>query len=116
MPVKHYILTKTGDCRLKKIIWFISGAALLLQLGVTAHAGDCQKEALAAVSKYGIKDLHLFWVDKRGENNSKALLFWYETSLCGSSGYVNVTTNENCYVNEVFTRYRCVIPGLTRYY
>ncbi len=80
------------------------------------RAGDCQSQAMAAVSKYGIKDLKLFGVDRRGENNSKALLFWYESSRCGSTGYINVTTNENCYVNEVFTRYKCIIPGLAHYF
>ena len=96
---------------------FVLGAivSLVPHPSYSGVSSICKRETSAALQRVGVKPSRLFWVDSNGEDNSKWYIFWFETKVCGSSGYVVVTTNENCYVHDVFTRYRCQMPGLRRW-
>ena len=81
----------------------------------SALAMECRKQVEAALIKSGVPTARLVATDKLGMSQGKDYIMWFVTPTCGSTGYLNVTVNNACYVQEVFTRWGCRIPGLRHY-
>jgi len=99
---------------------FTIAATVGLMLSSSAFAiggtgGDCKKVAYQAMAEYGITDAIYITKDQFGNGSNKDNWFYFTLPSCARTGYVMVTSDANCYVKEVFTRYGCHVPGVNHY-
>lgn len=74
--------------------------------------GDCKKIAKQALAEAGVTDAIYIHTDKWGMGPQNDHWIYYTLPSCSNTGYVIVTTNSDCYVKQVFTRFGCHVPGL----
>lgn len=95
--------------------YFLLTALVVSVSSFSASAGPCQKEADAALSAAGVHNAIFIQRDDLGNSPGKDYFYWYTLPSCSSTGYVNVRLTNACYVQEVFTRWGCNVPGVNHY-
>jgi hypothetical protein len=80
-------------------------------------AGDmnCEPRVKAALAAKGITDEIKVAKDAYGNSPAKDYLYWYTLPSCSTTGYVLVRATNGCYIQEVFTRWGCRVPGVRHY-
>lgn len=82
-----------------------------------ANAADrCHAQVTAELEKYNITQGYFIKVDEIGEGTNKNRMYWFTLEACKETGYVMVSTNANCYITDIFTRWGCHVPGLRHWY